>query len=155
MTNIPTADKIQETQDKKPFVTHIDEEEIMCLFKRHHSKVSKYAVCILIGLILPANLVRLSEFLNNVKVSKGEIFFMLFMYWENFFVASLELQFVLICYSIYLRFFEINIMLENIYNNSNRPLLEFIVGGGMKYHIVDDLFIDNLGKEVQLFCDST
>lgn len=145
-TNFSTANKVPESPLKAPFTTQIEEDDTeMVLFKQHYSKVSKYAVCIILCLALPSNIVRLLEFSSNPEVNFVEISFMFIMYWEQFFIASLEIQFTVICYSIYLRFFEINIMLENIYNNFNRPFHEFLVGGVMEYHVLNDI-ADNLGK---------
>ncbi|KAL1460689.1 hypothetical protein WDU94_012647 [Cyamophila willieti] len=109
----------------------------------HHSKTSSFSVFVLICLILPANVIRLSELNAHADITKFDIFYISFMYWETFYVATLELQFVIICYSIYLRFFEINVMLENIYNDYQKPMFDKIVGQ-VNFHVTKNLVIQDL-----------
>lgn len=119
---------------------------VICLFKDHYNKICNYVIVIFICLVLPVNIMRVYELLINTSVNIGETCFIVFMYWENYFIGSIELQFVIICYSIYLRYFEINIMLENVLENHHKPMLELLAGGEIKVRIVNDIVIDNLGK---------
>ncbi|KAI5747066.1 hypothetical protein M8J77_010717 [Diaphorina citri] len=124
--------------------TNQADDNVISLFRNHHSQISSYAIVALVCLILPANVMRISELIVNSEVSLSEILYFCFMYWENFFVASVELQFFMVCYSIYLRFFEINIMLDNIYNDYHTPMFEHLAGGKIEFHITDDIVIDNV-----------
>lgn len=98
----------------------------------------------MIFLILPANIMRIWELIHTPKVTWGDLLYTGFMYWENFFVATIELQFVIISYSIYLRFLEINIILDNIScNHYDKPMFG---DGDVELHITKDIVLGNLGE---------